>query len=382
MPNPSPASIYDLSPIETGGVQNRQGLAFQDHVALSFCLRMLEDDRLTEVWCETQDDITLLWRSKGIILAEFVQAKSNELNQLWSISELCAREGGKEGTSILERSLAYDRCKEKTAFRIVTARPFKAELSPLRLKRGSREREAARLAIEKLQDDFERKIAGYRSSNGATCRQWVERVLLDERHDEASVRDANLVFLRRLLEVRGFVALHDQVEEIYMRLLAEIHEAGGADAHIEPKKKRFSPERFAALLQKVAEAYLRRPSPGGGKVLQEKMENAGLPADTIQQAQEQRRAYRQRSLEPKYQDTKDRPLLDEEVGAVLHGLKARLDTGALRDDGLAFHALCLEELLKFRNSLPAKKRPALADLHGSMYVSADRCLHRFRRITV
>ncbi len=87
------ASIYDLPPLETGGVENRKGIAFQDHVALSFCLRMLGDVDLVEVWCETQDDITLMWRVQGKgLVAEFVQAKSNELDKLWSISDLCIRE--------------------------------------------------------------------------------------------------------------------------------------------------------------------------------------------------------------------------------------------------------------------------------------------------
>src|SRR3954447_19915883 len=103
-------SIYDLPPIETGGVQNRKGIAFQDHVAAGFCLRMLEDEQLIEVWCETQDDITLVWRFDFGTIVEFAQAKSNELDKLWSISDLCVREKGKIGTSIVERSLAYDRC--------------------------------------------------------------------------------------------------------------------------------------------------------------------------------------------------------------------------------------------------------------------------------
>src|SRR5688572_27416124 len=97
-------SIYSLPPLETGGTRSRQGLAFQDHIAVGFCLDMLIDPELAEVWCETQDDITLLWRREAGLVVEFVQAKSHELNQLWSISELCKREGARAGTSIIERS--------------------------------------------------------------------------------------------------------------------------------------------------------------------------------------------------------------------------------------------------------------------------------------
>ena len=43
MSTAAPRSIRDLEPLETGGTLNRQGLAFQDHVALGFCLDMLLD---------------------------------------------------------------------------------------------------------------------------------------------------------------------------------------------------------------------------------------------------------------------------------------------------------------------------------------------------
>jgi hypothetical protein len=341
---------------------------------------MLDEPRLSEVWCETQDDITLLWDLKGGLLVEFVQAKGTELDQLWSVSELCAREGRKLGTSIVERSLAYDRCSEKAVFRIVTTRPFKTNLNVLTLQRSSPPRQAARTEIEKLHQEFERRVGTCKSLNGTTCREWLERVLLDARHTEAAVHDANLCLLRALLEKRNFAALQDQVEEIYFRLVAEVFEAGRSDPLLAPDKKRFPRDRFKALLEKVAETYLRRPLPSGGKLLQRKLEDAGLPADTIQQAQEQRRAYRHRSLTPKYQETKDRLSVAEEVSAILHGLKAKLDTGALPDDGALFHAECLRALEKFQRSIPVEKRPSLADLQGAMYVSTDRCFHRYRRI--
>jgi len=375
------ASIYDLPPLETGGVENRKGIAFQDHVALSFCLRMLGDVDLVEVWCETQDDITLMWRVQGKgLVAEFVQAKSNELDKLWSISDPCIREKGKEGTSIVERSLAYDRCAELTRFRIVTARPFRTVLNPMTLRRGCKERKAAAPKLAELQKKFAEKIGSYKSPNGATCHEWVERTKLDARHSQQAVHDANAQTLRKSLELRGFNALHDQIEEIYLRLLVEVFEAGRADAKLDFERKRFSERRVEALLQKLAKIHLRYPLPSGGEVMEEKMQAAGLPPDTIAQAQEQRRAYRCRSLQPRYQAAGDQASIEAEVSAILHSLKCRLDVGDLPDDGLQFHTLCLEELNNFRNSYPPKQRPSLADLYGCMYVIADRCLHRFRRL--
>ena len=341
---------------------------------------MLDDPRLSEVWCETQDDITLLWHLKGGLLVEFVQAKSTALDHLWSVSELCARKDRKEGTSILEKSLAYDRCAEKVVFRIVTTRPFKTNLDVLSLPRRSPSRRAARTKIEKVPEEFERRVGTYKSPNGITCREWAERVLLDVRHNEAAVNDANLCLLRTLLEQRHFAALQNQVEEIYLRLVAEAFHAGRADPLLAPEKKRFHRNRFEALLHKIAEIYLRHPLPSGGKLLQRKLEDAGLPPDTIQQAQEQRRAYRHRSLAPKYQETRNQLSVEEEVSAILHSLKSKLDTGQLPDDGPLFHAECLQALEKFQRSIPLQKRPALADVQGAMYVSADRCFHRYRRV--
>jgi hypothetical protein len=73
-----PASVYDLAPLEAGGSIARQGFAFQDHVAVGFCLDLLMNPSLLEVWCETQDDITLLWRSVTDVIVEFTQVKSNK----------------------------------------------------------------------------------------------------------------------------------------------------------------------------------------------------------------------------------------------------------------------------------------------------------------
>ncbi|HUT44305.1 MAG TPA: dsDNA nuclease domain-containing protein, partial [Desulfobacterales bacterium] len=82
------SSIHELPPIETGGIEARKGFSFQDHLAVSFLLDMYENESLEQVWCETQDDITLIWNIDGNESVEFVQAKSSNLNQLWSVAEL------------------------------------------------------------------------------------------------------------------------------------------------------------------------------------------------------------------------------------------------------------------------------------------------------
>ena len=132
-------SIHELPPVETGGIIARKGFSFQDHVAVSFLLDMYENEELEQVWCETQDDITLIWSKNSNHCVEFIQAKSSNLNQLWSVAELC-KQGKKDikgaiktSPSILERSLQYDRCKESCCFRIITSIGPNKELSLLKM---------------------------------------------------------------------------------------------------------------------------------------------------------------------------------------------------------------------------------------------------------
>jgi hypothetical protein len=81
-------SIRELPPLETGGMEARQGIGLQDHVAAGFCISMITDPELVEVWCERHDDITLVWQTSEGEQIEFVQVKGNEHNQLWSVSLL------------------------------------------------------------------------------------------------------------------------------------------------------------------------------------------------------------------------------------------------------------------------------------------------------
>ena len=70
-----PRSIHALPPLETGGVEARQGFGLQDHVAAGICIELVVNPTLKQVWCETQDDITLIWDAPDGELVEFVQVK-------------------------------------------------------------------------------------------------------------------------------------------------------------------------------------------------------------------------------------------------------------------------------------------------------------------
>src|SRR5581483_1776110 len=131
------SSIHALKPLEQGGSIARTGFLYQDHVAARFCLEMLLGGKIVEVWCETEDDITLLWGTSEAPLVEFVQVKGNELTQLWSAALICT---GGDVDSIVAKSLQHDRCLEPCVFRILTRTPLNPELAVLKLERDHEDR--------------------------------------------------------------------------------------------------------------------------------------------------------------------------------------------------------------------------------------------------
>jgi hypothetical protein len=83
-PAPKLLSIHDLTQLESGGTTARSGFAYQDNVAVSFCVEMLADRRIESVWCEVHDDLTLIWNEQGVQEVEFVQVKAERRDALWS----------------------------------------------------------------------------------------------------------------------------------------------------------------------------------------------------------------------------------------------------------------------------------------------------------
>lgn len=381
---PLPQSIFDLPPLEVGGVENRKGLGFQDHVAAGFCLIMLADAELSEVWCETQDDITLIWTRRAGIQIEFIQVKGSETDQLWSPAMLCAKEDKAIAKSILEKSLSNDRCLEPVAFRIVTLRPVNDELKILISDRDSKfrtESDEGKKKILALKKYVAGKNSSFRSLNGNDCEFWVDRTCWDERHSERAIHDANIRLIGRLIEDNGDYLTEDQKNEIYARLLAKVSEAGKASANIEPSVKKFRKTALEEWFKTLIRQALHPASLGTGEEAERKMTEAKLPKDAILIAQELRRSYRREVLRPQYLAVQDRRLIEGEVLAVLQRLKAQLDVGLLSDSGLEFHHRCIEELKALQESMGRGSNSPFMFFEGYMYNVVDRCLHRFVRAT-
>ena len=116
-----PKSLIDpASASNAGGVAGRRGQKYQDHVAASFVIEMLDAPALLQVECETADDITVRWIIDGAKVNEYVQVKTTDGEQKWTVTELTTRTAAKAGTSIAERSLACDAYDEEPLFRLVT----------------------------------------------------------------------------------------------------------------------------------------------------------------------------------------------------------------------------------------------------------------------
>lgn len=379
-------SVHDLSPLECGGVDARIGFALQDHVAVGFCLEMLATPSLRQVWCENQDDITLIWQNDNAELVEFVQVKSNEPDQLWSVAMLCRREKtatkvSGAGTSIVERSLANDRCNEPCRFRIVTARPVNGDLKILTLPLDSPHRKPSAAAIRSLETKLARLLGTCCSPNNNTFNMWLSVTVWDVRHCEENVHKDNLIKLQKLLESDGTWLFSDQVAELAAQLLVRVETAAKARWETSASEKKIERNELMAWLRRAAGTLEHPGFPESGKTLRAKMEHASIPADAINAAIELRRHYRQALLTPKYVGSDDRRRIESSVSATLQRLRAQLDAGQLKDSGVTFHSLCLDELANLPASLILDGSSDLAFIYGCMYNMADRCAHRFRRAT-
>ena len=174
-------SIDNAPPEDLGGVYARQGFAYQDDVAAHFLIEMLVNDQLTEIRCETNEDITNIWIRNGNRVAEYVQVKAEHLDQLWTISKLAQRKESKTkpggiGTSILEKNFSWDKYLEDSLFRIVTCRQVSSELRILTYNRFAEIRSEVgnNADYKKLEERLEEKLGKIESHKKNGLEFWVK----------------------------------------------------------------------------------------------------------------------------------------------------------------------------------------------------------------
>jgi hypothetical protein len=378
-------SIHYLKPLNDGGSIARAGFEFQDHVAVSFCLEMASNPSLHEVWCETQDDITLIWREINHEWVEFVQVKSTEFPHFWSISELCKREKNSQGnakinSSILEKSLTQDRCKEACRFRIVTTLAINNDLDILKYPIDSPLRSGTtRLnCLDYLITEIRQRLPGIISENNHDISDWVNNTVWQVEHSLEAVKNKNIPRLAKLVEKLGWRLPIELIEHrVYPELLQKVKEAGLAEWAIRPKSKKIRRNDFNEWLKILVDEVAHSTFVAGEKI-QEKMEKAKIPTDYIVSALDERRKYRQESLQPQYLEVSDKELIEGEILVTLQQLRMDLDLGKY-EPGASFYGVCLSKLRELQSSVKTKALPPLFYLTGCMHDITDRCGHRYHR---
>lgn len=350
---------------------------------------MLLGGGLTEVWCEAEDDIVLVWHNQGREWFEFVQVKSTDLGQAWSVAKLCepgpSRNGTGSGKCILEKSLAHDRGQEQCRFRVVTCWQPDATLAALKLEMDNPARTPSSVDIAAvttaISTSFAKKTPAVTpvSPNANGIAFWAERTVWECRASTPDVQNENLLKLERVLEAAGQYLAPDQRQELHDRLFRRVQDASLECGRTAKSAKRLAVTDLRAWLVGQAHAILHPVQAGTSVALEDKLTAAGVDTTSVEVAKEHRRRYLRDARQAKYLSVDDRDFVEGEILARLHRLKTRLDAGELADDGLQFHSRCQQEILALRDTLACEPKPPEGTLYGCMYDVMNRCLHRLVR---
>ncbi len=346
-------------------------------------MMLLNTPSLKEVWCETYDDVVLVWETNGQEIIEFVQVKAEKPDQLWSLAMLCSREKtatrqNGEGTSILEKSLARDNCAEETKFRLVTARGLKSELGLLNLQREHPDRYPTKQCVVDICNSIYNKIGNVKSPNGNDCKYWVAKTQW-ECHEFDALENANKVRVLNLLNNLGVLGSTDAVDSLYEGLLAIVKSAA-EQPRTEMNKKMIKKEWLHEQVRLILNPY---PNLKHDETLSQKLTDGGLDKTYIETAKDLRRQYNKEIRQPRFLEPSDRDYLQTAVLARLLELRSKFDSGIIQSNGIAFHESCLENLRDLCNNHPVQvQKPPEGFLQGCMYEITARCKHRFVKLSI
>lgn len=374
-------SVDDASPMEEGGPDARKGFNYQDEIAVSFLLDMMEDQSIIKIHCETHDDILIVRATENANqnCAEYVQVKATEPNQLWTIATLCQRTDGKEGASVLERSLAHDCHKEQSRFRILTLRQVSANLKILTNPVGSVGREPACAGLQKLKQEIDEKCPGLVSPKGNDCAFWLDNCRWDERHNEEAIRNHNRLRVFQISSAQDNTLLQDAIDSLLDDMRLWVKKAGSAFWNPDRDKKIITREQLLTWWEQRVAELTSAGGASGGKLVR-KMKAAHLPQDVINLAVDLRRRYTKSLRTPRYVDDDNTEELLSRVRAEAISLRSRYTSGQLEVDAPTFHAMCLDRMDAINDERPAGESDRSSFLKGCLYDIADRCLLRFERM--
>ncbi|MBK8616883.1 MAG: DUF4297 domain-containing protein [Anaerolineales bacterium] len=332
---------------------------------------------------ETHDDITLIWRGKKEQEVEFIQVKNLSLESFWSATKLCQREktnanADGNGSSLLEKSFAHDRCTEPCKFRIITSLPTNASLKILTLPLSSPLREVESDELIKLTDTITKKLNSLTSPNNNNVTYWIRNTKWQV-ESEKEIITSNKSQLMNIISNKGVHLTGEIVEtKIYPQVLALVQNAAATAWEIDQKAKKIQQEEFLDWFDNILRNEQYPLSAGAGEKLKEKMTKAKIANDYIVTALDERRKFRQERLDPKYLDLTDLDLIEGEVLSELKSLRLRLDGGEFTE-GTPFLKTCRDKLRELQDTLPVKSKPPSHYLDGCMYDITDRCAHRYHR---
>ncbi|WP_109450893.1 Hachiman antiphage defense system protein HamA [Azospirillum sp. TSH64] len=231
-----PKSLIDpVSASDAGAVASRRGQKYQDHVAASFVIEMLNSPAILQVECETADDITVRWIIDGKKANEYVQVKTTDGDKKWTVTDLVSRTDGRAGTSIAERSLDCDRYEEEPLFRLVTIREPYGNLASFKISRESRANIPDVIAAAVR--SFSAKHPSFKSKNGRSLIDWANRLYWQVEQNIERLIERNQLALLKLAGRDGERPTYNEINTTYERLLNVVIDAGDASRVSTPDEK-------------------------------------------------------------------------------------------------------------------------------------------------
>lgn len=375
-------SVDDAKPLEEGGPNARKGFNYQDEIAVSFLLDMMDDQSIIKIHCETHDDILIVRATDDVNqnCAEYVQVKATEPNQLWTVAALCQRNDGKAGTSILERSLAHDAHQEQARFRILTLRQVSTDLKILTNPVGSVGREPGCEGLKALKEEIDKKHPDLVSPKGNDCTFWLDCCYWDERHNEEAIRISNSHRVFQISSAQSNTLLSDAIDSLLDDMRVWVKAAGAAKWVPDRDKKIITRDQLAEWWNQRVSELTSAGGASGGKLVR-KMKAAHLPQDVINLAVDLRRRYAKSLRTARYADNDHTEELLSRVRSEVISLRSRYTAGQLEVDAPTFHAMCLDQMDAINSERSAGEPDHSSFLKGCLYDIADRCLVRFERRT-
>ncbi|KAB0483814.1 protein of unknown function [Pseudomonas reinekei] len=222
------------SPSNKGGPAARQGFKYQDHVAVTFILKMLRDSTYLQVECETADDIVAISQQAGETVNEYIQVKTTENDKKWNLTESIALEKQKADSSLFQKSLKCDVRPGLACFRIVSKRDIAKALEYFTKALDKRVKpDAATDRGQKLAKKFPKSV----SARGRDFTYWADHFVWQVCGDVASLEATNLRMLAEVIDLYGESPSHRQQKDIYEAFLSWADDAATADVKTAPEQK-------------------------------------------------------------------------------------------------------------------------------------------------